>query len=244
MQQTWLRQHAEHADLVIFMLGWAANPNAVCHISPPGCDILVCYDYRSIEPLPPERFTRYRRIYLFAWSFGVWVSERCCRELPLHRAVALNGTPCPVDPRYGMRLRVVQRTMRTLIHHGGSNPFSAGNEAERYIPNGVYPDRSAEEKLEELNTLAEWADGDSSPHLRWDAAYIATQDEIFPPNNMRAWWNPLGLGTEFDSYHYPFSRPEIIFRELQVKESAGARVESTTARELADAAPDFQLPPA
>lgn len=214
MQQTLLNQHPNHRDLVIFMLGWAATPNAVCHITPPGCDMLVCYDYRKLEPLSPERFSRYRRIYLFAWSFGVWVSEQCCRELPLHRAIALNGTPYPVDPRYGMRLRVVQRTMRTLIRNGGSNPFSANVEDGRYIPTGAYPDRTAEEKLEELNLLAERAAHDSAPRLRWDAAYIAVRDEIFPPDNMRAWWNPLGLGTEFDSYHYPFSHPEIILREL------------------------------
>lgn len=216
MQEVWLQQDAAHQDLVIFMLGWAATPNAVLHISPPGCDVLVCYDHRSISPLEPERFTRYRRIYLFAWSFGVWVSEQSCRELPLHRAVTLNGTPYPVDPRYGMRLRVVLRTMRSLIRSGGDNPFAAeNNEAGRYIPVGPYPDRSPEEKLDELNLLAERAAADSTPHIRWDAAYIATRDEIFPPDNMRAYWNPLGLGTEFDSFHYPFSDPQLILRELK-----------------------------
>lgn len=215
MQETWLKRDESNPDLVIFMLGWAATPNAVCHIDPPGCDVLVCYDHRSIAPLDPARFTRYHRIYLFAWSFGVWVSEQCCRELPLHRAVALNGTPYPVDPRYGMRLRVVQRTMRAQIRNGGVNTFAAAGEEGRYIPTGPYPDRTAEEKLDELNLLAEWSSADSSPHLHWDAAYIATRDEIFPPDNMRAWWSPLGLGTEFDSFHYPFSHPQLILNELR-----------------------------
>ena len=216
MQEAWLKQNEANQDLVFFMLGWAATPNAVCHIDPPGCDVLACYDHRSIAPLAAARFTRYRRIYLFAWSFGVWVSEQCCRELPLHRAIALNGTPYPVDPRYGMRLRVVQRTMRTLIRTGGDNPFAAaGDEAGRYIPTGPYPDRTAEEKLDELNLLAERAAADSTPHLHWNAAYIATRDEIVPPDHMRAYWHPLHLGTEFDSYHYPFSAPSLILNELK-----------------------------
>lgn len=214
MQEAWLKHDESNPDLVIFMLGWASTPNAVCHISPEGCDVLACYDYRSIEPLSPERFSRYRRIYLFAWSFGVWVSERCCRELPLYRAVALNGTPCPVSPQYGMRLRVVLRTMRTLVRNGGNNPFTAAGEDGRYIPTGPYPDRSAEEKLDELNRLADWSAEESTPQIRWDAAYIATRDEIFPTDNMRAWWNPLGLGTEFDSFHYPFSDKNLIINEL------------------------------
>lgn len=215
MQKAWLKRDESNPDLIIFMLGWAATPNAVCHIAPPGCDVLVCYDHRSIAPLEPAEFTRYRRIYLFAWSFGVWVSEQCCRELPLHRAIALNGTPYPVDPRYGMRLRVVLRTMRAQIRNGGINTFAAAGEEGRYIPTGPYPDRTAEEKLDELNLLAEWSSADSTPRLHWDAAYIATRDEIFPPDNMRAWWNPLGLGTEFDSFHYPFSDPQLILNELR-----------------------------
>lgn len=216
MQEAWLRRDKSNRDLVIFMLGWAATPNAVYHINPPGCDVLVFYDYRSITPQEPTRFTRYRRIYLFAWSFGVWVSEQCCRELPLHRTIALNGTPFPVDPRYGMRLRVVQRTMRSRIHNGdAASPLATAGDEGRYIPAGPYPDRTAEEKLDELNLLAEWSRADSSTHLHWDAAYIATRDEIFPPDNMRAWWNPLNLGTEFDSFHYPFSNPQLIFNELK-----------------------------
>ena len=103
----------------------------------------------------------------------------------------------------------------TQIRNGGVNTFAAAGEEGRYIPTGPYPDRTAEEKLEELNLLAEWSSADSAPHLHWDAAYIATRDEIFPPDHMRAWWNPLGLGTEFDSFHYPFANPRLILNELQ-----------------------------
>ena len=213
MKQVWLIQSPGNRRLILFMLGWGATPNAVQQLPfPEGYDVLCCYDHRQLTPLAAGDFAGYERIYLFAWSFGVWVSEQCCRELPLHRAIALNGTPYPVDPRYGMRLRVVQRTIRT----GGDNPFAAaGDEAGRYIPTGPYPDRTAEEKLDELNLLAERAAADSTPHLHWNAAYIAPRDEIFPPDHMRAYWHPLHLGTEFDSYHYPFTNPSLILNELK-----------------------------
>ncbi len=205
MEQTWLRQEG-NADLIIFMLGWAANPNAVCHLELPGYDILACYDHRSMAPLRAEDFSGYRRIYLYAWSFGVWVAEQCCRELPLYRAVALNGTPFPVDKQYGMRLRVVQRSMRAIANAGGINSFqTASQEGARYIPGGPFPERSAQDKLAELDLLAEWSGADSAAHLRWDAAYIGDKDEIFPPANMRAYWHSVGLGTEFASFHYPFA---------------------------------------
>lgn len=218
MEKQWLKQSAENPDLIIFMLGWAATPNAVRHIDPPGCDVLACHNHcGEPEILRAADFARYRRIYLFAWSFGVWVAEQSCCELPLHRAIALNGTPYPVDPRWGMRLKVVLRTMQTIARNGGTNEFAAvGPAAEgRYIPTGPYPERSADEKVAELINLSERAKAYSATHLTWHCAYIADKDEIFPPARMRDYWGTVGLGTEFDSYHYPFSNPAIVLNELK-----------------------------
>ncbi len=213
MKQTWLEKEG-HDDLIIYMLGWAATPNAVLPIATPGHDVLACYDYREMAPLRAEDFAAYRRIYLFAWSFGVWVAEQCCRELPLHRAIALNGTPFPVDEHYGMRLRVVLRTMRQMAKLGG-NPFvEAGGEGVRYSPAGPCVELSIEEKIDELNHLAASSRECSTEGLRWHAAYIGTKDEIFPPAHMRAYWEPRGLAREFDSFHYPFADPAIVLENL------------------------------
>lgn len=213
MQQSWLKQEGNQ-DLVLYILGWAATPNAVYHIDPPGCDALACYHYNSIEPLDAAQLASYRRIYLFAWSFGVWVAEQCCRQLPLYKAIALNGTPFPVDDRYGMRLRVVLRTMRGLARVG-MNPFNEkAYGGVRAIPSGPYPDRSIEEKATELMQLADWSKENSAAHLAWNKAYIATKDEIFPPDKMRAYWATVGLGTEFESYHYPFADSSIVLNQL------------------------------
>lgn len=214
MQEDWLIQDEKNDDLVIFMLGWAATPNAVYHIRPAGCDVLALCDHRTMAPLAPDRFVRYRRIYLFAWSFGVWVAEQCCRALPLHKAIALNGTPFPVDDRWGMRLRVVMRTMQGLARVG-MNPFNEkAYGGVRYIPDGPFADRPIEAKIDELTLLAERSKADSAAHLRWDAAYIGTKDEIFPPDKMRDYWHSVGLGTEFESYHYPFADADIVLRHL------------------------------
>ncbi len=215
MQQIWLQRDTAHKDLIIYMLGWAATPNAIQHIATPGYDVLACCNYTALTPLHAEDFTRYRRIYLFAWSFGIWVAEQCCKELPLYRAVALNGTPYPVHPEWGMRLRVVLRSMRAMAKSGADNPFAADAEEGRYMPAGPYPDRTAEEKVDELMYLAGLAESNSAAHLHWDKAYIADKDEIFPPARMWAYWQTAGLGTGFDSWHYPFANPAIVLDELQ-----------------------------
>lgn len=213
MYLIWLTRD-RNRDLIIYMLGWAATPNAVHHIATPRYDVLACCHYMSLQPLRAADFAHYRRIYLFAWSFGVWVAEQCCRELPLFRAVALNGTPFPVSEKYGMRLRVVLRAMQMQARSGGgSQTISA--DAARSMPPGPYPDRSAGEKADELMYLAQCSRESSSACLRWDAAYIAEHDEIFPPERMEAYWSSVGLGVRIPGFHYPFADPRIVTSHLE-----------------------------
>ena len=213
MKEAWLIRNAENRRLILFMLGWGATPNAVQQLPfPAGYDVLCYYDHRSLRPLAAENFTRYERICLFAWSFGVWVAEQSCQALPLHRAIAINGTPYPASPQYGLRLKVLQRTIRSVASLGG-NPFKDESTPGKYAPAGDFEEPSPQQQVEELDFLAEACQTlPEQPHLPWARAYIATKDEIFPPARMRAYWG--GLGQDFESYHFPFYSPEIVLGEL------------------------------
>ena len=213
MKQAWLHQNPENKSLILFMLGWGATPNAVQHLPfPVGYDVLCCYDHRQICPLSAQDFARYERLYLFAWSFGVWVAEQSCQELPLHRAIAINGTPYPASPQYGLRLKVLQRTIRSVATLGG-NAFRDESTPEKYAPAGDFEEPTAQQQVEELDFLAEACQTlPEQPHLPWHRAYIATRDEIFPPDRMRAYWGERGQ--DFESYHFPFYTPEIVLGEL------------------------------
>ncbi len=214
MQETWLRQQGAQ-DLIIYILGWGTSPNAVYPIDHgPGFDVLACCDHKEFHRLEPERFTSYRRIYLFAWSFGVWVAEQSCASLPLYKAVALNGTPLPVDDRYGMRLRVVRRTVQGMARVG-FKPFqdkAFGKDAD--LPEGPYPERPVQDLIVELDILAEASQSNTPENIAWNAALIADKDEIFPPAKMWAYWETRGLGTGFESYHYPFADPATVLQFL------------------------------
>lgn len=213
MKQDWLIQNTGNRRLILFMLGWGATPNAVHQLSfPAGYDVLCCYDHRQLSPLKAEDFSHYERIYLFAWSFGVWVAEQSCQELPLYRAVAINGTPYPASPQYGLRLKVLLRTIKSVAAMGG-NPFKDESCPERYAPAGPFAEPSAHQQVEELEFLANACQAiPEQPHLPWHRAWIATMDEIFPPDRMRAWWGETGQ--DFESYHFPFYAAQIVLGEL------------------------------
>ena len=213
MKEAWLIRTPENRRLILFMLGWGATPNAVQHLPfPAGYDVVCYYDHRSLSPLAAEDFAHYERIYLFAWSFGVWVAEQSCQALPLHRAIAINGTPYPASPQYGLRLKVLQRTIKSVAAMGG-NPFRDDAHPEKYAPAGDFEEPSPQQQVEELDFLAEACQTlPEQPHLPWSRAYIATRDEIFPPARMRAHWGETGQ--DFESYHFPFYNPEIVLGEL------------------------------
>lgn len=213
MKEAWLIRTPENRRLILFMLGWGATPNAVQHLPfPAGYDVVCYYDHRSLSPLAAEDFAHYERIHLFAWSFGVWVAEQSCQALPLHRAIAINGTPYPASPQYGLRLKVLQRTIRSVASLGG-NAFKDESAPEKYAPAGDFEEPSPQQQVEELDFLAEACQTlPEQPHLPWHRAYIATRDEIFPPARMRAYWGETGQ--DFESYHFPFYNPEIVLGEL------------------------------
>ena len=213
MKEAWLIKKSGHRHLILFMLGWGATPNAVQQLPfPAGFDVLCCYDHRSLRPLKAADFANYERIYLFAWSFGVWVSEQSCQHLPLYKAIAINGTPYPASPQYGLRLKVLQRTIRSVAAMGG-NPFRDDAHPEKYAPAGDFEEPSPDQQVEELDFLAKACQTlPEQPHLPWSRAYIASNDEIFPPARMRAYWGELGV--DFESYHFPFYCESIVIGEL------------------------------
>jgi hypothetical protein len=213
MTQKWLIQVPGNKRLILLMLGWGATPNAVHQLPfPEGYDVLCCYDHRQLTPLRAEDCAGYERIYLFAWSFGVWVAEQSCQKLPLHKAIAINGTPYPASQQYGLRLKVLQRTIRSVAAMGG-NPFKDEAHPEKYAPPGPFLEPSPQQQVEELDFLAEACQTlPEQPHLPWYRAYIATKDEIFPPDRMRAYWGELGA--EFESWHFPFYHSSIVLDEL------------------------------
>ena len=201
MQKHWLKRIGA-PDLVV-ALGWASEPRLVQNIPTEGHDVLVLYDYRTLEPLAAADTAPYGQITLLAWSFGVWVAEQVCRDIPFRRAVALNGTPLPVDARYGIPPQAMAVT-RQGIRRTGTDLF----DRRAY---GTYYDRLSEtlhtrpleELCDELDALSEAAAEPYRPNIEWNAAVVGGADRIFPPAHMAAYWKELAIPVP-DMPHYPF----------------------------------------
>ncbi len=217
MEKHWLIQEG-HPDLLVFALGWATAPASVVHIRPPGYDVLCTCDYRTLETITPESLSGYRHIVLMAWSFGVWAAERIFPQVPFHKTIALNGTPRPVDDRYGIPVRSFLVTLRSIAG-SGTKTFTQRAYGEFAPLAFTWPaSRTLEEMVEELKILHSESQREESTGFRWDEAVAGSGDLIFPPANQLAYWRECSPETRITEVtgmpHYPYGEAESILSKL------------------------------
>ena len=98
-----ITREGEKAEaLILCFAGWSAMPELFAHLQcPPGHALWVVYDYRDLSF--DESLDGFRTIHLVGWSLGVWVASRLFRPEAgrFATATAINGTPLPIDDRYG-----------------------------------------------------------------------------------------------------------------------------------------------
>ncbi len=207
MQTKWLVKKGQARILLLF-LGWSGNARTANNFRPEGYDMLAVYDYRDLDDFSAilQALAAYPERILLAWSFGVWVAEFLAPELPsFHRHIAINGTPRPIDDRYGIPERIFRITLKG-IEREGVEKFCQ-NMYGRPAADDELPDRTLEELIGELRSLSRCNTLPSPETLPWDHALISERDAIFPPENMLAYWRMrhVPVFRWETGRHYPFS---------------------------------------
>lgn len=193
MQTTWLRQGVSDS-LKIYVLGWAADPSMIAPESE--CDTLCVYDYRTIEPLVIEY--PYRKIDLIAWSYGVWAAEQMLRGVELTSAIAINGTPYPLNAEWGIHPRIFAKSVDNINIDVFARRMCSGMKQIVVIK------RPQDECREELRILAEQFNREYTPHIDWNLAVVGGCDLIYPPVSQQRYWQSRGISIEYrqDMPHY------------------------------------------
>lgn len=203
MQTHWLKRNGE-PSLAIFVLGWASDYHAIEHLSMDGWDVLAVYDLRKLTAMDlPEG---YEQVNLYAWSFGVWAAEIIFAGRKFHEAVALNGTPFPVDDRRGIEPRRMALTLRS-IRSQGTEKFFRRTYGDYYeIISRHLPPRPEDILVEELEYLCKKSVEFYDPSIDWNRAIVGSEDIIFAPENMLAYWGNRAQMLPLP--HYPFRDAE------------------------------------
>lgn len=207
MQTVW--QFNKRKSLLLFFTGWGMDERPTTHLSTAKYDVCTCFNYNSLHTHEAEQWKQYETITVAAWSMGVWAAEQVWTQagLPVKRAVAINGTPKPVDDTQGIPPAMAQATLDTLTPESLKRFYrrmlGSGNLLKQMEESGRMPDIDFDERKEELHRII-----GQKPYpetgFTWNKAVIGTNDAIFPVPNMRTAWQGKAEIIDVDAPHYPF----------------------------------------
>ena len=196
-----------HRKLILFFSGWAMDEHPTAQVKATDADVCTCFDYRSLETADLKKWQSYDEVVLVGWSTGVWAAEQILSRtnLPLTRAIAINGTPTTVHDETGIPRSIFQGTYDNL------NPQTMKKFQRRMVGSAaafkafsdIAPKRNLEEQKEELAAILAF-DFNVTSKLKWDKAIIGRGDAIFPIENQLRYWQSRTEIVEMEIPHYPF----------------------------------------
>lgn len=178
------------SQLLVYFAGWGTPTSAVAHLSAPNdSDVLLCSNYHTLK-LDIDCST-YTQISVIAWSMGVWVAERAMHNIPLHHAIAINGTGLPRHDELGIPTAIFDHTLASLspINRQKFERRMCDNQEALAMYQRLDNHRDLNSLKNELSFLQQALKNDERTDLiQWSKAIIGEQDLIFPASQQKAYW--------------------------------------------------------
>ena len=196
MRCEWLTKKKSDS-LILFFNGWGMTSKSIEHLTAENArthtfDCLHFFDYQNRE-VPQSNFSGYAKIYLIAWSMGVYMSSLL--QLPFTKKIAFCGTGNPIDAGEGIAPKIYTLTIDSFSEK--TLPLFS-----RKIGFAMDTSRSATELRQELSAIQGY---DLPKATFFDCAFIASQDCIFPPKAQEKHWAKNAKKIiSLNCKHYPF----------------------------------------
>ncbi|PIE59644.1 MAG: hypothetical protein CSA32_02985 [Desulfobulbus propionicus] len=206
MQYIWL--HQNHSDdCLLFLAGWGMDSTPFADIPGQGLDVLMLYDYRELLPVPTELLKGYGKVYLLAWSMGVWVAGHLFagQQDFFSRCIAIGGTLEPIHQEKGIPPESYN-SIETAPEVRGLDDFyrsmfTDDNQTDRFL--NSKPQRSINEVYMELHLFKERCLRLGPAADIFTTKLVTSRDRVFPlRNQLRAWGRKKCIVHKLP--HFPF----------------------------------------
>ena len=179
------------------------------HLSSVNYDVLMFYDYSSLEStiVLADIIASYESTSLISWSMGVWAGQQIFNGIQnlLTSAIAINGTLCPIDDTYGIPVKTATATLNNFDEKQRLKFYYRmcrdRNLYKKFIKN--QPKRTVADQKQELSSLLENAVCKISEKPVYNKAIVATHDFIIPTENQLHFW-PEKIVKQVDGSHFLF----------------------------------------
>ena len=202
MKTEFINYDEKNSGLIIFFNSWGFDSEVVRHLSCGGYNVCAVSDYRNLDwDFEEINIEKYEKKYLVCWSMGVYVSSVFKRIFDkFDKKIAVNGTPKMIDDEFGIPKRVYSLTLKRF-NDESCKKFAQNMFNSFEIP--FQPKRSCDELREELQNLNDI--NVNLEELKFDKAYISTEDKIVPAKNQLNYWLSRTSTELLNTPHYPFS---------------------------------------
>jgi len=206
MKATFIHKK-DHAQLILFFNGWGMDENAIKHIRCDGFDLLMINEFNE-KPFPIHLLQSYNKVYLVAWSLGVWMANRWLFDTPFicEKVIAINGTAQPIDAQFGIAPEIFTGTI-----DGWDSASRTRFELRMFTQRNLFsqfeatmPNRTVANQKEELQCLQTMILANTIPLQTWHKAIIGKNDRIFSMQNQLAYWQDKTNIHVTNMPHYPF----------------------------------------
>ncbi len=202
MKSLWLKKEEKNRELIVFFNGWGFDADVVKDLDTNGFDILIVYDYRNFDfNFSLINLKKYEKKHLICWSMGVMTSNLFSKTFEnFDTKIAINGTPNMIDDEFGIPKRIFALTLKRFSEE------SAQKFAQNMFNNGeilISPKRNFSELKQELESLNSV---NIDTPMKFDKAYISTEDKIIPAKNQLNYWLNKTSTQLLNAPHYPFNQ--------------------------------------
>ncbi len=178
MQYFYQDNHSD--DLIVFFSGWGCDYNQFTNLHDKK-DILILYDYQDLTL--DFDFSKYKNIYIIAYSAGVFVASVFSDFIPnVRQKIALCGNPYLFDENLGISEKTIQVfkdiTLDNYLDFRKKYMVFSDDEYERYNKlESLRTIESCENELKVLQRLYNECKKQINP--LFDKAVAAENDLIF-----------------------------------------------------------------
>ena len=180
MRYKWLNEE-NNSKLIVFFNGWGMDESIVNHLSFDGYDVLMFYDYNTLDTDFDFSFLeKYKEKHLVAWSMGVMIAS--IFDIKYTSSVAVNGTLKPIDNNFGIPVRIYDLTIRGFTPEGAKKFIRNMYETE---PPKLDIKREFSNQKSELEILKTYT---ANQNFKYTKVIISDNDKIIPTKNQITFW--------------------------------------------------------
>lgn len=191
--------------LLIFFTGWGCDESEFGHIKSDS-DVLILYDYQNLDF--NFDFSKYKEVFLIAFSAGVFVASLFDFDFEINKKIAISGNPYLFDEKLGLSEKI-QNVLRNITEENAEE-FAKNYlvKTEEEFRNFHPSKRTLESCRAEFDTLKRLYD-DNKNKIRdiYNYALFGSDDIIFNLSSQREFYGPR-LRIVENSRHNMFFRIE------------------------------------